>query len=378
MLKGFHLSLLIGPVVARPVASYVIDALQTAQVTSGAGRSGFQLTFAWGRNSPIDRDLQAGTFDPLNRVILAVTVDGTPDVIMDGLITRVDMAPSSEPGRSTLTITGDDLSAAMDLTNLAGLIPYPAMPTEAIVALILAKYLLFGVVPMIIPSPFVDVPNPISKWETHLGTDLAYLRQCASRTGYVFYVEPGPAIGMSVAYWGPEIRYGEVQPALTINSDASSNVDALSFSFDGTQRTIQVVLVTPELAPVPIPVPIPIPDVGVLRPILAQRPAIPLKFEKLDPDFGVTKVSIPRAIAVGVARSSQTADAVTGSGTLDVTRYGRVLKPRKLVGVRGAGTAFDGVYYVKSVTHNLKRGEYKQSFNLAREGLMPIQQRVQP
>jgi hypothetical protein len=67
---------------------------------------------------------------------------------------------------------------------------------------------------------------------------------------------------------------------------------------------------------------------------------------------------------------------VTGSGQLDVARYGRVLKPRKLVGVRGAGSTYDGVYYVKSVTHDLKRGQYKQSFTLAREGVMPLDSRV--
>ena len=32
--------------------------------------------------------------------------------------------------------------------------------------------------------------------------------------------------------------------------------------------------------------------------------------------------------------------------------------------------AFDGLYYVKSVTHSIKRGEYKQSFSLARNGLL--------
>ena len=37
-------------------------------------------------------------------------------------------------------------------------------------------------------------------------------------------------------------------------------------------------------------------------------------------------------------------------------------KSRQLVGVRGAGLPFDGLYYVKSVTHDIKRGEYKQSF----------------
>jgi len=49
-----------------------------------------------------------------------------------------------------------------------------------------------------------------------------------------------------------------------------------------------------------------------------------------------------------------------------------VLQPRGLVGVRGAGVGYDGLYYVKSVTHNLKPGEYTQSFTLARNGLVSI------
>ena len=42
---------------------------------------------------------------------------------------------------------------------------------------------------------------------------------------------------------------------------------------------------------------------------------------------------------------------------------GSILRSRMLVGVRGAGLAYDGLYYVDSVTHNIKRGEYKQSFS---------------
>ena len=47
-----------------------------------------------------------------------------------------------------------------------------------------------------------------------------------------------------------------------------------------------------------------------------------------------------------------------------------MLKARQLVGVRGAGLAFDGLYYVESVTHRVKRGEYKQSFELSRNGIV--------
>ena len=42
------------------------------------------------------------------------------------------------------------------------------------------------------------------------------------------------------------------------------------------------------------------------------------------------------------------------------------------------GPAFDGLYYVKSVTHKLKRGEYKQSFTLGRDGLISLSPRVLP
>jgi hypothetical protein len=48
------------------------------------------------------------------------------------------------------------------------------------------------------------------------------------------------------------------------------------------------------------------------------------------------------------------------------------------VGVRGAGPAFDGLYYVKSVTHRIKRGEYKQSFKLSRNGLVSTVPTVWP
>ena len=52
-----------------------------------------------------------------------------------------------------------------------------------------------------------------------------------------------------------------------------------------------------------------------------------------------------------------------------------VLRARRLVGVRGAGTTFDGFYWVKQVTHTIKSGSYTQGFKLSREGtgaLLPV------
>jgi hypothetical protein len=90
----------------------------------------------------------------------------------------------------------------------------------------------------------------------------------------------------------------------------------------------------------------------------------------------LSKRSLPQGIMIGLAKAAKWAEAVTGEGSLDVVRYGRLLKARQLVGVRGAGLAYDGLHYVKSVTHTIKRGEYKQSFTLSRNGLISTLPRV--
>jgi hypothetical protein len=370
--KGVHLSLMMGPVVPAPVARDVIDALASGQVTVSAGqRSGFQLTFALSKMSRLTRTLiPAGFFDPMVRVIIVVTLNGTPDVVMDGLITRQQVAPSNEPGQSTLTVTGEDVSQAMDLQDLSG-VPYPGMPPEARVALIVARYAFLGLVPMVLPSVVVDAPVPVKEIPKHRGTDLQYVTQLAAEVGYVFYVDPGPAPGLNVAYWGPEIKVGPVQPALSVNMDAHTNVESLSFTYDGLSKTLYFLFIQEPTTKAPIP--IPVPDVTPLNPPLGARLPIPwhVKFLTSEEKDGTAKHSAARAAAVALAAAAKSSDVISGTGTLDVLRYGRLLKARQLVAVRGAGLAYDGFYYVKSVTHSIKRGEYKQSFTLTRNALVP-------
>ena len=373
MLKGVHLTLLMGPIVAAPVPKEVVDALQSVQVTTSVGaRSGFQLTFTMGKNSNFEKVLiPAGFFDPMIRVIIIVTLNGTPSVIMDGVITRQQVTPSNEAGKSTFAVTGEDVSAAMDLIDFSG-IPYPAMPAEARVALCIAKYAMFGIIPVIIPSILINVPIPVKEIPKHQGTDLAYINSLANEVGYVFYVEPGPAPGTNFGYWGPEVKTGIPQPALTINMDGQTNTDAMSFTYDGLSKTLYILFIQELISKAPIP--IPIPDITPLNPPLGAKPPLPLhvKFITNEPDQnGTAKYSPIQAALIGLAKASKGSDVISGTGSLDVLRYGGVLQPRKLVGVRGAGIAYDGYYYVKSVTHNIKHGEYKQSFALSRNALVP-------
>ena len=367
MLDGVALTLLVGPAVPVPAPRVVIDALVSVEVSTGITASGFQLTFSVGTTSPLlTTMLPAGYLDPIvTRVIIAVTVRGLPQVLMDGVVTRQELAPSNEPGRSTLTVTGEDLSILMDLVEMP-FMRYPAMPEVAQLAAILAKYAVFGIVPVLIPPVILDPPNPAERIPTHVGTDLEYIRQHAARCGYVFYVEPGPAPGLSIAYFGPDLRIPLPQPALNVNLDAHTNVESLSFSLDGNQKKV-VVLTTYDPVTRKIPTPIPVPNISVLRPPLGARPVLPRRVEFMNE---TAKLSPAEAAKRALGVSFAAVDAVTGSGSLDVTRYGRVLRSRMLVGVRGAGLAYDGLYYVNNVTHSLRRGEYKQSFGLSRDGLV--------
>src|SRR6185437_10930868 len=233
MLKGVHLSLLIGPMAPVPAPKSVIDALLSVKVTSGKDKSGFQITFGVSKNSELLTTLlPAGFFDPMTtRVIAIATVNGTPNVIMDGIVTQQELAPSNEPGQSTLTITGEDLSVLMDVIDMSTM-RYPAMPEVARLYVILAKYLAFGIVPIVLPPLPPDIPIPTHEIPTHRGTDLAYIKQLAQDAGYVFYVEPGPLPGQSIAYFGPDIRIPVPQSALNINMDAMTNVESMTFSFD--------------------------------------------------------------------------------------------------------------------------------------------------
>jgi hypothetical protein len=380
MLKGVHVTLMIGPVIPKPVGRTLIEALASLQVTHNAGqRGGFQLKFATGIESEITRDLLPGRFfDPPSRVIVTVTLRGAPAVLMDGVITRHDLQASNQPGQATLTVTGVDISQVMDLIDFSGL-PLP-MPPEARVAVSLAKYAVYGLIPVIVPTPLLFVPNPLEKVPQQQGTDYQYVTKLANDVGYVFFVEPGPRPLTNIAYWGPEIRVGPPQPSLSVNMDAATNVESLSFGFDGIAKSLYAMLV--HLKSTKVPIPVPIPDVSPLSPPLGKSPVIPLSFKVINRDEpsggddSTAKLDVAEAAMRGLARAAQSSFVISGSGSLDVLRYGRVLEARRLVGVRGAGRSYDGLYFVRSVTSTLRRGEFKQSFSLSRNAHVPLSSRA--
>jgi hypothetical protein len=373
VIKGLTLSLMMGPGVPLTAPRGVLDALQSVKVTAESSdtQSGFELTFQIEKNSPLITlfMLSGGAAIPFFRVLLIASLLGRSETLIDGVATQTQIAPGSGGRSATLTIQGKDMSAAMDILPFDGL-PYPAMPPFARVALIVAKYAFLGLIPKVIPS-LDEPPIPTERIPRQSGSDLEYVRTLAEEAGYIFKMEPGPAPGLSFAYWGPQISLGAPQPALTIDSGHADNVESLSFRFEKDGTEIPVVFIHNQLTKAPIPIPIPgqIP----FMPPLGLVPPLPPKVTLLKDTAHLSPIG---ALVRGFAHSAKHSQAVQGQGTLDVMRYGRLLKPGGTVGVRGAGIAFDGVHFVERVTSNLTRGSFKQDFALKRSGLLPTSEHV--
>lgn len=359
---GIRLQLMIGPTVPVPAPYAVMSAFVDLTVTNkDRDRDGFQMTFTLGKESPLDYGLlQSGLFKPPNRVIITAIIDVTPEVLIDGIITNQQVMPSNRPGESRLVVTGEDITLKLDLEEKSD--THPNQPDSVIVSQILTEYAKLGLVPQVTTT--TDVPLETDRVPSQQGTDLAYIRELAQKNGFVFYVEPTAVPGASTAYWGIENRLGVPQPALSMNMGAETNVDSpINFTYNALgPASPQVTIVEPNTR-TPITIPIP----SGLLPTLAREPVSSLRTTI---DRGSAKLNPNQAgLRALAAASESTSDAIVATGEVDALRYGRALRSRRLVGVRGVGDTFNGLYYVKEVRHRIKVGEYTQSFTLTREGV---------
>ena len=238
------------------------------------GDSGFQLVFSIDKQSPLQILFLLTGGMPLlfMRVVIAVVVNGSTSVLVDGVITENNISPGDKGSNSTLTLMGKDLTALMDQSKFSGF-PFPAMPAEARIALMLLKYSIFGVIPLVIPSVLLFVPLPIDQIPSQQGTDLEYIKYLAEQAGYVFYIDPGPTPGISKAYWGPQIKVGNPQPALNVDMDAYPNVESMRFSFDQEKNKIPLLMIYNSQTGISIPIPLPPISLRLVNPCCEFSPS---------------------------------------------------------------------------------------------------------
>ncbi len=385
-----------------PASGALMGALQQVEVgCSDSVPSTFSLTFHDERQRGNDDFplLQNPSLQPFTRVTISTIVAGTPTVLLDGYITGRQLAPGWGPGGTSVSVSGEDVSVKMNMIEIS--FDYPHMGDFLIVEAILAKYLLFKILPDAKPTladavPFGYVPQQSA-------TDRSYLQQLAQKHGYRFYVSPGPGKGWNTAYWGPPDYSSPPQPALLVDMGPATNVVEIQFGENVLAPTMTYGTVPQTTIPPPMLQSLPVIAFASTRsPALAKDPVMgsyggelgelltsPLSALKnlLELDvrgslFQTSNLGPTQDQSLGVLQAEVTAqgltndstdEVVTAKGRLDTSRYGNVLQSPGIVVVRGAGWSCDGKYYVKEVKHaiDLRPASfgYTQEFTLTREGM---------
>lgn len=376
---GVQVRLLAGRDLPVPVAGDVIRALRHVEITHGGdGTTYFQLGFVVSRSVGLlsmDYDLVEG--GPLQfgyRVILTVTQNATPKVLVDGFVVNQQISAANAPGTALLTVTGEDLGLAMD-ANGGETEQFPNQSVKGIVDTILLRYASLGLTADTTAPPGDSPLADTDGVRTRTSSDRAYLRALAERYNYVFQIRPRVE-GKSTAYWGPRPDRGTSQPALSANMGPFTNVASLSSHADA----LAAIQVTGQREDPARGSPV---DVGATS-------YAGTALSKDEGGFGSTRLvrtKLLRAVGLapadaGVLSQAEVDRALQGAvelrGELDTSRYGRPLEPWSPVDVRGLGSTYDGKYYISELTHLIERGSYRQRFRLAREGTGASSLRVQP
>jgi hypothetical protein len=368
----------------QPVSKSVLEALQRVQVTQGDGgrqgdyQQGFELSLRAERGPGASSDyalLSDPLLHPGQRIVITVTLNATLSVLFDGIIAHRQLSTDSATGQPALKLMGKDLSVLMDLEEKDQ--KYPGQSDDAIANAILEPYTRYGIHAQVTSPDKSWTPAEEERFFSQHGTDRRYLQRLARRNGFIFQLKPGPRATKSIAYWGPLDYSDTPQKALTTNMGAATNIESLSVVEDALAPTRVVGSLYSEQDEETTPIQI---EKSSQSTALAQK-----NWLTQDPSFvrtlrlvysGKSAVEA-QAMAQGITdRSTESGVRVTGS--LDALRYGEVLVAPGVVGLGGAGSLHDGNYYVRKVTHDITPGRYRQHFELTREGLGSLVQKVNP
>jgi phage protein D len=288
--------------------------------------------------------------------------------VFDGYITEVNVSLGSEPDNAHLEVSGMDTSVLLSLEEKIA--TWPNLADSDIIQQIVGEYVSEV---QIDPTPTVHQESDTTMVQR--GTDIQFVRDLAQRNGLEFYFETEKDSGNVIAYCRAPQLDATPQPDLAIRFGEESNLRSFSARLNG-QRPLHVK--TMQL------------DVKANSPNTAQVGDTQLtKLGENDANTLIGGalgglVTPKEAQAQMLALGPPTSDAtelqtiaqaardeagwfITAQGEINSEAYQQVLRPHRLVLVKGAGTPYSGKYYVSRVVHQLTGdGRYTQSFEARR------------
>jgi phage protein D len=288
--------------------------------------------------------------------------------VFDGYITEVNVRLGSEPDNAHLEVSGMDTSVLLSLEEKIA--SWPNLADSDIIQQIVSEYVNEA---QIDPTPTVHQESDTTMVQR--GTEIQFVRDLAQRNGLEFYFETEKDSGNVIAYCRAPQLDATPQPDLAIRFGEESNLRSFSARLNG-QRPLHVK--TMQL------------DVKANSPNTAQVGDTQLtKLGENDANTLIggalgSLVTPKEAQAQMLVLGPPTSDAtelqtiaqavrdeagwfITAQGEINSEAYQQVLRPHRLVLVKGAGTPYSGKYYVNRVVHQLTGdGSYTQSFEARR------------
>ncbi|MFN7571415.1 MAG: phage late control D family protein [Betaproteobacteria bacterium] len=290
-----------------------------------------------------------------NRVTIIAIFPTQTEIVVDGYISHLTVATDPQGTHVTAQIRGVDASYALNLEDKRRI--WIGKTYEEIVEAILTENEL---VPRITPPE----PAPPAHTVAQRGTDLQLIRELARRRGYDFFVSG------ATAFFRPPNLEGAPQKLIAVNFGDESNCTQISIDADGTAPTAAASEFLDEMTgeyAASNAESSGLPDLGT-SPLaglrggagLSQRAVVARRIG------GLTQA---RADDYGAGVLRRGGFWLIARGQLNGLRYGRVLRVRRTVTVKGLGSTYNGVYYVRKVRHQMTDRTYTMDFELARNAI---------
>jgi phage protein D len=288
--------------------------------------------------------------------------------VFDGYITAVDVSLGSAPGGTAIMISGVDTGVLLSLEEKVA--RFADMSDSDIAQQILGAY---GVA--VTAESTATVHQEDTTTIMQRGSDLQFVRSLARRNGFEFYFETAKDSEQVTAFFRLPQLDGTPQPDLAIQFGEESNLRSFSARLSGQRplsvRAAQVDVQAnsansgqasdtqlAKLGASDLNALVGGPLGSLVTPRAAQAQMLVLGAPTSDPAELQTLAQAVR---------DEAGWFISASGEINSDAYGAVLRPHRLVLVKGAGTPYSGKYYVTSVTHSLTSdGGYSQRFEARR------------
>lgn len=278
--------------------------------------------------------------------------------LFTGYVTHVAAKVDSDPSKCRLEVTGMDGSVLMDREEK--LKDWPEKKDSDIAREIFGEH---GLTPEVEDTEIVheEALSTVIQRET----DLQFLERLALRNGFDCHVEG------TTGFFGPLPVEDDPQPVLAAHFGEETNLLRFSPKVDGLRPAAVSMFQVDRFGK------------EVLSAETSSSDREPLG--ALDPG-ALLGAGVPAArVYVGKNAATGTPEMealcrglfdegswfIQAEGEIDSACYEHVLRPRRLVTIKGVGETYSGVYYVPYVRHRFTCESYTQCFRVQRNALLP-------